>query len=298
MKYPFFICDVFTPRPFSGNQLAVLPEAEGLNEVQMQQIAREFNFSETAFVFSPEQGQTRKVRIFTPTSELPFAGHPNLGTAFSLYLNGYLGEKQESMSIVFEEKAGFVPVSIELDQGGDWFLELESPEPLSLGEELSVESVCQALSLSAGEIEILNHHPRVASVGLPFLMVEVRSIEALQKARSILDISKQLHAQGLPYIHVYLRSGDEFDLRSRMFSPFDGVIEDPATGSANCALAGLLSELKEEEEGEFSWKIAQGVEMGRPSTLFARAKKVEGKTAKTWIGGNCVQISEGMLQIP
>ena len=97
MKYRYFICDVFTPRPFSGNQLAVLPEAEGLNEVQMQQIAREFNFSETAFVFPPEQGQTRKVRIFTPTSELPFAGHPNLGTAFSLYLNGYLGEKEVYM---------------------------------------------------------------------------------------------------------------------------------------------------------------------------------------------------------
>ena len=147
MNYRYFICDVFTPRPFSGNQLAVLPEAEGLNEVQMQQIAREFNFSETAFVFPPEQGQTRKVRIFTPTSELPFAGHPNLGTAFSLYLNGYLGEKQDSIRIVFEEKAGLVPVSIDLAKNGDWFLELESPEPLSLGEELSLESVCQALSL-------------------------------------------------------------------------------------------------------------------------------------------------------
>ena len=298
MKYRYFICDVFTKRPFSGNQLAVLPEAKGLDEVQMQQIAREFNFSETAFVFPPEQGQTRKVRIFTPTSELPFAGHPNLGTAFSLYLNGYLGEQQDSMRIVFEEKAGLVPVSIDLAKNGDWFLELESPEPLSLGEEMSVESVCQALSLSGEEIEIKNHHPRVASVGLPFLMVEVRSIDALQKARSVLDFSKQLHAQGLSFIHVYLRSGDEFDLRSRMFAPFDGVTEDPATGSANCALAGLLSELKEEEEREFSWKIAQGVEMGRPSTLFARAKKVEGKTAKTWIGGNCVQIAEGMLKIP
>ena len=130
------------------------------------------------------------------------------------------------------------------------------------------------------------------------LFRSVRSIEALQKARSVVDFSKQFHAQGLPFIHVYLRSGDEFDIRSRMFAPFDGVTEDPATGSANCALAGLLTELKEEEEGEFSWKIAQGVEMGRPSTLFARAKKVEGKTTKTWIGGNCVQIAEGMLQIP
>ena len=113
MKYRYFICDVFTPRPFSGNQLAVLPEAEGLNEVQMQQIAREFNFSETAFVFPPEQGQTRRVRIFTPTSELPFAGHPNLGTAFSLTSTVTLEKSRiPSGSFLKKKQDGFLFPSI------------------------------------------------------------------------------------------------------------------------------------------------------------------------------------------
>ena len=108
MTYQFFICDVFTKHAFQGNQLAVLPEASGLNDEQMQQIAREFNFSETTFVFPPEQGQTKRVRIFTPTSEVPFAGHPNLGTAFTLYRNGYLGDVQPPLQVVFEEEAGLV----------------------------------------------------------------------------------------------------------------------------------------------------------------------------------------------
>ena len=111
MTYQFFICDVFTKHAFQGNQLAVLPEASGLSDEQMQQIAREFNFSETTFVFPPEQGQTKRVRIFTPTSEVPFAGHPNLGTAFTLYRNGYLGDAQPPLQVVFEEEAGLVPVT-------------------------------------------------------------------------------------------------------------------------------------------------------------------------------------------
>ena len=297
MDYQFFICDVFTRTPFSGNQLAVLPEAEGLNDLQMQQISKEFNFSETAFVFPPEQGQTRKVRIFTPTSELPFAGHPNLGTAFTLYCNGFLEENQDFLEVVFEEKAGFVSISIKIENDGTLFLELESPELLSQGKELSVEEVCQAISLLPEDVETQSHFPLVASVGLPILIVEVKNRVVLQKARSDLNFSRELHDQGLPYIHVYHQSREEFDIRSRMFAPFDGVIEDPATGSANCALAGLLAQLREENSGEFSWKIAQGVEMGRPSTLIAKAIKQNGKVVSTLIGGNCFQIAEGRFHV-
>ena len=298
MDYHFFICDVFTRAHFSGNQLAVLPEAEGLSDIQMQQIAREFNFSETAFVFPPEQGQTRRVHIFTPETEVPFAGHPNLGTAFTLYRNGYLGNKLDSVQIIFEEKAGLVSISIETETDGTLFLELEAPEPLSLGPEFSVETICEAVGLSPDDLEVQNHFPRVASVGLPFLMVELTCREALQKARTKLESSQVLRDQGVPYIHLYMCSHDEYDIRARMFAPFEGVFEDPATGSANCALAGLLADLMEAEQGHFSWKIAQGVEMGRPSILHARAKKIEGQVVKTWIGGNCVQMGEGTLQVP
>ena len=297
MTYQFFICDVFTKHAFQGNQLAVLPEASGLNDEQMQQIAREFNFSETTFVFPPEQGQTKRVRIFTPTSEVPFAGHPNLGTAFTLYRNGYLGDAQPPLQVVFEEEAGLVPVTITNPDGVHPFFELQAPTPLSLGAEINVEAVGQALSLSVSAIRSERHRPQIASVGLPFLMVELKDREALEKARPNLDAFPVLQAQGVAMVHLYLRSEDEFDLRTRMFAPLDGVTEDPATGSANCALVGLLAHLAEGVNREYDWRIAQGVEMGRPSELRARARKQNGVVTTTWIGGNCTQIAEGNLHV-
>ena len=161
-----------------------------------------------------------------------------------------------------------------------------------------METICEAVGLSPDDLEVQKHFPRVASVGLPFLMVDLTFREALQKARTKLESSQVLRDQGVPYIHLYMCSHDEYDIRARMFAPFEGVFEDPATGSANCALAGLLADLMEAEQGHFSWKIAQGVEMGRPSILHARAKKIEGQVVKTWIGGNCVQMGEGTLQVP
>jgi trans-2,3-dihydro-3-hydroxyanthranilate isomerase len=297
MTYQFFICDVFTKQAFQGNQLAVVPEASGLNDEQMQQIAREFNFSETTFVLPPEQGQTKQVRIFTPTSEVPFAGHPNLGTAFTLYHNGYLGDAQPPLKVIFEEKAGLVPVTITHPGNGHPFFELQAPTPLSLGVEISLESVSQALNLPSSAIRADRHRPQLASVGLPFLMVELKDREALEKARPNLDAFQVLQAQGVAMTHLYVRSEDEFDLRTRMFAPLDGVTEDPATGSANCALAGLLAHLDDAVDRDYDWRIAQGVEMGRPSELRARASKQNGVVTTTWIGGNCIQVAEGTLDI-
>ena len=297
MTYQFFICDVFTKHAFQGNQLAVIPEASGLNDEQMQQVAREFNFSETTFVFPPEQGQTKRVRIFTPTSEVLFAGHPNLGTAFTLYRNRYLGDVQPPLEVVFEEKAGLVPVTITNPDDGHPFFELRAPTSLSLGAEISLESVSQALNLPSSAIRSDRHRPQLASVGLPFLMVELKDREALEKVRPNLDTFQVLQAQGVAMTHLYVRSEDEFDLRTRMFAPLDSVTEDPATGSANCALAGLLAHLEEGVDRDYDWRIAQGAEMGRPSELRARASKQNGVVTTTWIGGNCVQVAEGTLQI-
>jgi trans-2,3-dihydro-3-hydroxyanthranilate isomerase len=297
MTYQFFICDVFTKHAFQGNQLAVFPKASGLKDEQMQQIAHEFNFSETTFVFPPEQGQTKRVRIFTPTSEIPFAGHPNLGTAFTLYRNGYLGEVQPPLKVVFEEDAGLVPVTITNPDDGHPFFELQAPTPLSLGAEIRLESVSQALNLPGSAIRLDRHRPQLASVGMPFLMVELKDREALEKARPNLDAFQVLQAQGVSMMHLYVHSEDEFDLRTRMFAPFDGMTEDPATGSANCALAGLLVHLEEGLDRDYDWRIAQGVEMGRPSELRARARKQNGVVTTTWIGGNCIQIAEGNLHI-
>jgi trans-2,3-dihydro-3-hydroxyanthranilate isomerase len=297
MNYRYYTCDVFTDRRFGGNQLAVLPDARGLDTGQMQQVAREFNYSETTFVFPPEDGHTRKVRIFTPAQEVPFAGHPNVGTAFVLASIGELGDFGESTEAVFEEEAGLVSVSIHRSDTGDFRCELRAPAKLSLGEILSVETTARALSLPADDIITDTHLPRLASVGLDFLMVEVRDRSALQQARANLEVFDNIAARGVnPYLHVYLRSNDEFDIRSRMFAPIDGIPEDPATGSANCALVALLAHFDQAESGQFNWRIAQGVEMGRPSLMEARAEKASGQVTDTWIGGTCVMVAEGMIK--
>jgi trans-2,3-dihydro-3-hydroxyanthranilate isomerase len=298
MKYNYYTCDVFTDQRFGGNQLAVLPDASGLNDKQMQQIAREFNFSESTFVLPADEGSTRKVQIFTPTREVPFAGHPNIGTAFVLATAGEFGEIGESTEVVFEEKAGLVSISIRKSDQGAISCELKAPQVFSLGKELPAEMVAEALCLSASEIVTDIHSPIVASVGLPFLMVELRDRSVLQKAGINPIGFERIADQGvMPDIHLYVRSDDEFDIRARMFAPLDGVPEDPATGSANCALAGLLAHYHESTSGHFEWRIAQGVEMGRPSLLQARAEKTADKVLSTWIGGSCVLVSEGHIYV-
>ncbi len=297
MGYRYYICDVFTDTRFGGNQLAVLPEARGLSDRQMQQIAREFNFSESTFVLPPEQGHTRHVRIFTPTAELPFAGHPNIGTAFVLATTGAFGPLDRDLAVTFEEKAGLVPVSIRRREGRIW-CDLSAPQRLSLGKTASAEIVAAAVSLEPSDIVTTTHPPRVASVGLPFLITEVTNRAALGRARINAQGFDLLAAQGVaPDVHLYARSADEFDIRARMFAPFDGVPEDPATGSANCALAGLLGRHDALAEGTLIWRIAQGVEMGRPSLLEACAEKRDGAVVTTRVGGASVLVSTGEIEV-
>lgn len=298
MRYRYSICDVFTDRRFGGNPLAVLLHAEGLSDPQMQQIAREFNFSESTFVLPAQAGHTRRVRIFTPTKELPFAGHPNVGTAFALAAAGELGPIETSITVTFEEKAGEVPVSIHKRERGLIWCELSAPERLSLGRTVAARALASAVSLDADDIVTATHLPRVASVGLPFVIAEVKDRPTLGRARPKMDALEALVAEGVPgEIHLYTRSTDEFDIRARMFAPFDGVPEDPATGSANCALAGLLGHHEEAANGSFRWRIAQGVEMGRPSILEARAEKRDGIVVATHIGGASVLVSEGTIEV-
>ena len=297
MRYRYCICDVFTDTRFGGNQLAVLPEAQGLSDRQMQQVAREFNFSESSFVLPPERGHARRVRIFTPTSEIPFAGHPNIGTAFVLATAGAFGPVDDSMTVTFEEKAGLVPIQIRRHEGTIW-CELSAPERLSLGKTVPAETLASAVSLTPSDVVTTTHLPQVASVGLPFLMAELRDRSALARAKVSAQGLDALAALGVtPDVHLYTRSADEFDIRARMFAPFDGVPEDPATGSANCALAGLLSHYGDATDGSVSWRIAQGVEIGRPSVLQASADKRDGLVVATRVGGTSVLVSEGVIEV-
>lgn len=286
---------MFTEQRFGGNQLAVLPDAQKLSDWQMQQIAREFNFSETAFVLPAEAGHTRKVRIFTPTTEIPFAGHPNIGTAFVLAETGALG-KEIPGTVLFEEKAGLVSIEIQVDPGAPTSFELKAPQVLTLQEFPAIGSVAKALSLRENEIVVTTHAPTVASVGLPFLFVEVVDSAVLAQVRIDMAGFERLLVEGaVPYVHVYTSKTDGADIQARVFAPLDGVAEDPATGSANCALAALLSHHRSEGDGEFSWCVFQGIELGRRSVLRIRARKENGCVVASWVGGTCVMVSEGWI---
>jgi trans-2,3-dihydro-3-hydroxyanthranilate isomerase len=304
MKYRYYICDVFTETRFGGNQLAVVPDATGLSDQQMQQITREFNFSESSFVFPAKTGHTRHVRIFTPGGEIPFAGHPNVGTAFVLADTGEFGQIHSTLTVTFEEKAGLVPVTIYCEGGTVARCEVSAPQSLSLGKTIAAERVASAVSLMPEDILSETHPPQVCSVGFPFVITELKDRSALERARINMNGFDALVDLGVtPTMHLYVRvsesepDGHGFDIRARMFAPLNGVPEDPATGGASCALAGLLAHHKEEQSGSFAWRIAQGVEMGRPSTLLARADKKDGAVQATFVGGSCVMISDGFIYV-
>ncbi len=294
MQYEFVTVDVFTERRFGGNPLAVIPHAEGLSTAQMQAIANEFNLSETTFVLPPKDAaHTAEVRIFTPKFEMPFAGHPNVGTAF------VVASRDGGDALVFEEKAGLVPIEVLKDGGAIYGARLTAPQPLSRGGDIAVDIIAAACSLAPDDIETRHHAPCIASCGTRFMFAEVKTREALASARPRSDIFAQhFPVDGTTGIHLYLRDGaDGIDIRSRMFAPLHGVPEDPATGSANVALVGLLASLRPEADLSLNIRIAQGVEMGRPSLLDASAEKRSGVVVETRIGGRCIPVMRGTIDI-
>ncbi|MEM7798079.1 MAG: PhzF family phenazine biosynthesis protein [Chloroflexota bacterium] len=298
MSYQFYTCDVFTNTRFGGNPLAVLVDSSGLTGEQMGLIAREFNYSECTFLLPAEQGHTARVRIFARLKEFPFAGHPNVGTAFVMATLGMLGKFEEETSIVFEELAGPVPITVRRQADGSFWCELKAPQSLSLGKTVSAERMATILSISPDEIVTDVHLPQFASVGLPYFITELKSKAVLEKINVNLDALRALSAESeRDSLYVYTHSQDEFDIRCRMFAPLSGTFEDPATGSANCALAGLLAHYHPSADGTFNWHIAQGVEMGRPSVLDARAEKAGGDVTGVWIAGESVMVSQGTIEV-
>ena len=284
---------MFTETRFGGNQLAVFPDARGLSDLQMQQIAREINYSESTFVLPSEKGQTRHVRIFTPTVEVPFAGHPSIGTAFVLATTGELGVGELPRSIVFEQAAGPVPVSIQRTTRDSLWFELKAPETLTLGPAADIKTLSVAVSLAIDDFDTSVHVPGVASVGLPFLFARVRDSSVLSRARVNFVGFDRLRDSGLvSEVHLYAPSSGAFDIRARVFVPADGMFEDPATGSANCALGALLAHHDSASHGEFIWTVSQGSEIGRPSTIQVRALKENGSVTASWVGGHCVMVSD------
>ena len=301
MRLQFETVDVFTGAQFAGNPLAVVLNAEGLSAGQMQDIATEFNLAETTFVRPPQDAaHTAEVRIFTPRSEMPFAGHPNVGTAFVLASAGTCyGRPIDRNNVLFEEKAGLVPIDILRDGTAVVGARLASPQPLSVGAEIPAELVASACGVSLADIANANHRPCIASCGAPFILAELKSRAALAAASPNGDVFR-LEVTKHPAVSIMLYTlvdeGD-IDIRARMFAPHLNIPEDPATGSANVALIGLLAKLRPEADLSLTKTIAQGVEMGRPSILRAEAEKKSGAVTATFIGGRCVPVMSGTIEL-
>lgn len=293
--YQFVTVDVFTDRRFGGNPLAVFPDARGLTTEQMQALAMEFNLSETTFVLPPENPQHHaNVRIFTPRAELPFAGHPNVGT-------GYVLAKRDANPpehYVFEELAGLVRVHV-LPNGA----RISAPRALSIDIGIPSDVIAACAGLKQEEIASNAHEPLVASVGTPFVIAEVAGVAALSRASPDIGAFRAA-AERFPEVATRFslllyarRDGEATRLAARMFAPLGGILEDPATGSANAALAALLTSLAPGENADLSYEIVQGVEMGRPSQIIASARKTAEGPVLATVEGNCVPVLKGSVEL-
>ncbi len=283
----YLVYDVFTDQVFGGNPLAVIPDARDVPEEDLQRIAREFNFSETTFVLPPvTAGHTARVRIFTPTMEIPFAGHPTIGTAIALRDLGRGGAE-----MVLDLGVG--PIRCTVSEGGAAF---ETRVPLQTWEGPPVDVIATSIGQAPGAIRTDRHSPVIASVGLPFAIAEVSEASAFEEAVPNTDAFRSFDPHWPADTHydllIYMRDGDY--IRARMFAPLDGIPEDPATGSAAAALSAYLGQL---DGRSARFEISQGVEMGRPSRIEAEVMVEDGQPVAVRIAGKAVRVMEGRLTL-
>lgn len=298
MTRRYKILDVFTDQPLAGNGLAVVLDAEGLDAAAMQKIAREFNLSETVFVLPSENpGHTAKVRIFTPARELPFAGHPTVGTAVCLARERFGGPGEHDAVVVLEEGVGAVRCGVRVNDGTG-FAEFDCPRlPERTGAGVGKELAGQALGLAKSEIGFENHAPSEWSAGVPFHFVPVHNMAALAEARPDRAAWRNTFGKGSAFVYTRETEGHDHAFRARMFAPEMGLEEDPATGSAVAAFAAPVQEFDAVPDGEHAAIIEQGFEMGRPSLIRLETTVSGGKLANVRIGGSVVEVAEGVLKL-
>ena len=298
MRRRFVTLDVFTAKRFAGNPLAVVLEPDGLDTAAMQAIAREFNLSETVFVFPPaEKAHRAKLRIFTPARELPFAGHPTVGTAVLL---GRLDGGDKARAFVLEEKIGQVTCRVEptgMDSGRATFDIPRLPEPA--GTVADAATLAKALSLAPGDIGFADFTASRWSAGNPFTVVPLRGLDAMARCRPDMAHFNTAFGGGdfcAPFVvcRETAEAGNSF--HARMFAPGVGVAEDPATGSAAAAFAGYLAAHGGYRDGEQLVRIEQGYEMGRPSLMELTLKLAAAKLTGASIGGSAVVVTEGTIE--
>ena len=292
------IFDVFTDRPLAGNPLAVVLDSDGLDSAAMQAIAREFNLSETVFVLPSENSaHTAKVRIFTPARELPFAGHPTVGTAVCLAMERFGGASEHDAVIVLEEGVGPVRCGVRLGQSGG-FAEFDCPKlPESAGEAGAKEFIAAALGIEPVEIGFENHVPGVWSAGVPYHFVPVRNMAVLAQSGPNRAAWSPAFGTGAAFLYTRETEGHDHSFRARMFAPEIGISEDPATGSAVAAFAGPVRIFDALPEGDYSAIIEQGFEMGRPSLIRLGMTVAGGALSAVRIGGQAVKVAEGSLLV-
>jgi len=277
--FDYLVYDVFTNAPFGGNQLAVFPDARGIPENLLQSITSEFNFSEVTFVYPPrDSNHTARVRIFTPTTEVDFAGHPTIGTLIALSDLGY------ASPMILE--LGIGPLQCDVKDGRASFTATQSLETFA---EPDPAFMAEALGLKAAQICTTTHMPIQASLGLPFAFVELDNIRALSACLPNMDSfrrGEKLYPVSLDFaVFAYVRDGAQ--ISSRMFAPLDNIPEDPATGSASATLAALLTTLLGAPQ---TLTFSQGADMGRPSTIHAQTMQ---NPVTVTVSGQAVKTMEG-----
>lgn len=301
-EYAFYTADVFTNRRFGGNQLAVLPDARGLSAAQMQAITREFNYSESVFVLPPDNpAHTRRLRIFTPGAEMPFAGHPTVGTAHILAAIGEIALTGAETRVIFEEGVGPVPVTIRSAAGQVAFCQLSAARMPEFGPPPpAVSDLAALLGVEASDFMLGEYAPQAVSCGVPFLFIPVRDRAVLAR----IQVDNQRWASLLKnwwakefFVFAFDPELPGSDLRARMFAPALGIAEDPATGAAATALAGYLSARSRQPEGTLKWLVEQGFEMGRPSLLHVEADLRGGAVQAIRVGGESVLVTRGVINV-
>ena len=303
MTRHFYTLDVFTGQALSGNPVAIVVDSHGLDDRRMQHIAREFNLSETVFVAPPERDANRaSLRIFTPGREVPFAGHPTVGTAVLLGLLDR-GGTGGAVEFALEEKIGVVPCSIAVRGPDHGYAKFNLPRlPERIGSLPDQASLARALCLDAADIGLPGHEPAIYSAGNAFHFVPLRSRDAVTRARpqgEAFDRTFAAMADGFTNAFVYCAEplDPAHGFHARMFAPGIGVPEDPATGSAAAAFAGLLMDFQQPRPGEHAFVIEQGDAMGRPSRITVSLDVADGRLFRASIGGEAVIVSEGDLRV-
>ena len=299
MARDFQTLDVFTTRRYGGNPLAVVRDGKGLSTEQMQTIAAEFNLSETTFILPPEDAANdAHVRIFTPKAELPFAGHPTVGTAIAI-AEQEAGEGGYTRELKLEEQVGLVPVTVTREESGATYAQFTNAvlPQAQLGAP-KVDSVAAAINVGAEQIGFHGHEVRLLSAGVPYIFVPVSNMESLERASPNLDAWRKANfPAGMVGVFAYVRGGvlEDTAWHARMFAPDQGIMEDPATGSAAATFPAQILASEQLGEGTHKWTVEQGYEMGRPSQIYLEADVAAGAITAVRVGGYAVPVMTGEL---